>query len=100
MKINIHAPFQLSQYNINLVNLRIEKLEKYYDRIIMTDVYLNNKIASRGAENWEVEIKIKVPRKVLVAKGNADSFEKALPLAVEKMRKQVEKQKQNLSPYS
>lgn len=100
MKVNIHAPFQLSQYNVNLVNLRVEKLEKYYDRIINTDVFLKNKSGSRGAENWEVEIKIKVPQKVLVAKGNADSFERALPLAIEKMRKQIEKQKQNLSPYS
>ena len=93
MKINIHAPFQLSQYNVNLIHLRVEKLAKYYDRIIMTDVFLNNKIAARGADNWEVEIKIKVPRKVLVAKGNADSFERALPVAVEKMRKQIEKTK-------
>ena len=100
MKVNIHAPFQLSEYNVNLLNTRVEKLEKHYDRIIATDVYLNNKIASKGAEIWEVEIKMKVPQKVLIAKGHAESFEKALPLAAEKMRKQIEKQKQNLSPYS
>ena len=100
MKINIHAAFQPSGYNINLINLRVEKLEKYFNRIIATDVYLKTKYGSNAVNDWEVEIKMKVPTKILVAKGHADSFEKALPLAVEKMRKQLEKLKKSLSPYS
>ena len=98
MKIQIHAPFRPSAFNINLVNLRVEKLEKYFDRIISTHVYLKTKYGADEVNDWEVEIKLQIPTKTLIAKGHADSFERALPLAVKKMRKQLEKQKKILSP--
>lgn len=87
---HFEASADLQQYSIDSVN----KLDQFYDRIVMCDIILQP-IPSDENPN-QAELIIKVPRKVLTVKESAKSYEQAIHNAVETGSRQLKKYKDKM----
>ncbi|MBI1837181.1 MAG: ribosome-associated translation inhibitor RaiA [Flavobacteriia bacterium] len=93
MDIQVHSVhFTADKKLIDFVNEKVGKLELFYDNIIASEVFLRLDKDQEG-ENKVAEVKILIPGKELFAKKQCKSFEEAADLAVEALRKQVNKHK-------
>ena len=89
--IHFDADVKLLAY----IQEKVDKLTHFYDHIIDGEVYLKIE-KSNNSENKIMEIKIKVPGKILFAKEQRKTFEEATDLAVEALSKQVKKEKDKM----
>ena len=67
-------------------------------RFSEADVYFKLKDGAEATSDKEFEIKIHVPGHVLFSKSHSESFEKAIPAAFSKIRKQIIKYKESTGP--
>jgi putative sigma-54 modulation protein len=89
--IHFDADIKLTDF----IEQKLEKLERFYDHIIMADVIL--RLESNGqVRDKVVEIKLKVPGTVLIAKETEKSFEAAVDSSVEALRRQIIKHKERV----
>ena len=96
MKINIQSlHFDADKKLLNLVEEKISKLSRYYDRIIGSDVILKLDKSS-NSENKVIEIKIKIRGNDLFVKKKCKTFEEAVDLATEALTTQVKKIKEKV----
>ena len=96
MKVNLHAVnFNVDKKLVDFVQEKIDKLEKYYDKIVSADVFLKLENTS-DKENKIVEIKINVPGDDFVVKKIAKSFEEGIDLAVDTLERVLVKRKEGL----
>jgi len=95
IKINdVH--FNADQKLVEFINKKVSKLETYFDGIIGIEIILKV-IKPETANNKEVELKLSIPAKdYLFAKKQADSFEEAIDMAIEAIKRQLEKFKDKL----
>ena len=97
MKVNVHAVnFTADRKLVDFVQDRMNKLEKYDDKIVSSDVFFKVENTS-DKENKSVEIKIHVPGDDFIVKKQCKTFEEATDLAVEALRKQVKKHKEKVA---
>ena len=83
MKVNLHAVnFNVDKKLVDFVQEKVDKLEKYYDKIVSADVFLKVENTS-DKENKIVEIKINVPGDDFVVKKMTKSFEEGIDLAID-----------------
>lgn len=93
MKVKISAlHFSADQKLIDFATEKVNKLETFYDKIIDGEVIFKVDKSSEK-ENKVVEIKVNLPGKDIFAKKNAKSFEEAVDLTVEAIRRQLRKHK-------
>ncbi len=94
MQIDIQTPdnVTLTEHLEQIIHQKVEKLSQIYQHIMGCTVYLHDN--GHGQYDKEVEIKVTVKDNTLFAKEKENSFEKALDLTVEAMRKQVQKHKE------
>ena len=96
MKVNLQAVnFNVDRKLVDFVQEKLDKLEKYYDKIISSDVFLRLENTS-DKENKTVEIKINVPGDDFVVKKTAKSFEEGVDLAVDSLERVIVKRKEKL----
>ena len=96
MKLQVHSiHFVADQKLVTFIQKKIDKLEKFYDRMVDGEVFL--RLNNEGTENKTVEIKLKVPGNQLFAKEQATSFEAAADLATEALRRQLRKFKAKIT---
>ena len=89
--IHFDADVKLTDF----IEQKLEKLERFYDQIIMADVML--RLENSGQVRDKVaEIKLKVPGAVLIAKETEKSFEAAIDSSVEALRRQLIKHKERV----
>ncbi len=94
MDIQVHSVhFTADKKLIEFVNEKVGKLDLFFDNIIASEVYLRLD-KSQDGENKIAEVKLLIPGKELFAKKQCKSFEEAADLAVEALRKQVNKHKE------
>jgi len=99
MKVSIHAVnFTVDKKLVNFVQERLDKLEKYYDKVVTTDVFLKVENVSEK-ENKIVEIKINVPGDDFVVKKQCKSFEEAVEIASESLERLLVKRKEKISSH-
>ena len=99
MKVNVHAVnFTVDRKLVDFVEDRMSKLEKYYDKIISSDVFLKVENTS-DKENKIVEIKIHVPGDDFIVKKQCKTFEEAIELAAESLGRLVVKRKEKTSEH-
>ena len=94
MKLQMHSiHFDVDVKLTKLVQKKIEKLEKLYDKIIDGEVFfrLENK---DSRDNKIVEIKLNIPGSQLFAKEKSNTFEAAADYATEALRRQLKKFKE------
>jgi putative sigma-54 modulation protein len=97
MDIKVQAvQFTADAKLIDFINGKVGKLKQYYDHIVSCEVYLVvDKVSA--ANNKIGEIKVNIPGTELFAKKQCDSFEEAIDLSVDALRKQLLKRKEKLA---
>ena len=97
MKITVQSiRFNADKKLLDFIQKKANKLDQFFDRIISGEVYLRLENVEDVA-NKVTEIKLTLPGTQLFAKEQCKSFEEATDLAVECLRKQIEKHKQKKS---
>jgi putative sigma-54 modulation protein len=88
--------FNADKKLVDFVNKKVNKLDTFFDGIIKADVTL--KVAKPEAANNKVaELKLSIPAtENLFAKKQASTFEEATDLAIDAMKRQLDKYKQKL----
>ncbi|TCK85464.1 putative sigma-54 modulation protein [Albibacterium bauzanense] len=93
MNINVQSiHFDADQKLIDFIRRRADKLTQFYDQLLDGICYLKLEKGESEA-NKIAEFKINLPGNQLFAKGQAKSFEEATDLAMESLRRQINKQK-------
>ena len=99
MKVNVHAVnFSVDQKLVNFIQERMDKLEKYYDKVVFADIYLKTEKTSEK-ENKCVDVKMNVPGDEFVVKKQAKTFEEAMDLASEALERSLIKRKEKLRTH-
>jgi len=97
MKITVQSiRFNADKKLLDFIQKKANKLDQFFDRIISGEVYLKLENVEDVA-NKITEIKLTLPGTQLFAKEQCKSFEEGTDLAVECLRKQIEKHKQKKS---
>ncbi|MCL9769138.1 ribosome-associated translation inhibitor RaiA [Flavobacterium sp. HXWNR69] len=100
MKVNVQAVnFNVDRKLVDFIQERLDKLEKFYDKIVSSEVFLKLENTS-DKENKTVEIKIHVPGDEFLVKKTAKSFEEAVDLSVDSLERVVTKRKEKLRSHS
>ena len=94
MNIQIHSiHFDADQKLLGLINKKVEKLSRFFDVIIGSEVYLKIDKDS-SAENKVDEIQLRVPGNDLFVKRQCQSFEEATDECTDALRQQLKKRKE------
>ncbi|WP_419801241.1 ribosome hibernation-promoting factor, HPF/YfiA family [Mucilaginibacter sp.] len=94
MKITVQAiHFTADSKLVDFIQKKANKLDQFFDQIISGEVYLKVEKVEDEA-NKISEIKLLIPGNQLFAKEKCKTFEEATDLAIESLRKQLEKHKQ------
>ena len=96
MKVNVHAVnFTVDGKLVDFIQDRMNKLEKYYDKVVDSDIYLKVEKTS-DKENKIVEIKVNVPGDDFMVKKQCKTFEEAVEIAAESLERLLVKRKEKL----
>ena len=99
MKVNVHAVnFTIDGKLIDFAQERMDKLSKYYDKVVSTDIYFKVEKTSEK-ENKIAEIKMHVPGDDFVVKKQCKTFEEAVEQASESLERLLLKRKEKLSEH-
>ena len=100
MNIQVQAPFQVSDELQGLIEEKVGKLPTFFERIHTATIFLREEENRRNISNGKtVEIRLEVPGHSLYADASADSFEKALAEAYDKVRRQIKKYKPQMAGH-
>ncbi len=100
MKVNVHAVnFTVDRKLVGYVQGRLDKLEKYYDKVVCSDVFFKLDNTS-DKENKIAEIKLSVPGDEFIVKKQCKTFEEAVELAADSMERLLMKRKQKIRAHS
>ena len=93
MESKVHSiHFKADQKLLSFVHERLNKLESINDKLITSEVFLRID-KSRDKENKISEIKLLVPGKELFANKQCKTFEEAVDVTIDALRKQILKEK-------
>jgi len=97
MNIQVNAVhFTVDQQLVDFVDKKVSKLDTYFEGIIGAEVILKV-VKPETANNKIAEIKLSIPGyDYLFAEKQADSFEEAVDLAVDAVRRQLTKFKEKV----
>jgi len=99
MKVTIHAVnFTVDKKLVDFVEDRLGKLEKYYDKVVSSDVFLKVENTSEK-ENKIVEVKIHVPGDDFIVKKQCKTFEEAVELSSESLERLLLKRKEKINTH-
>jgi len=87
--VNFNADRELVEF----VKERVEKLEKFHDKIVDAEVFLKVQKTSEK-ENKITEIKINIPGSELIVKKQTKTFEEGVNIALESLKRQLKKAKE------
>jgi putative sigma-54 modulation protein len=94
METQVHSiHFTADKKLIDFIHEKTAKLELIFDQIIACEVYLRLD-KNDEKENKITEIKLLLPGKTIIAKKQCRTFEEAVDLSVDALRKQVGKYKE------
>ncbi|MDX1829845.1 MAG: ribosome-associated translation inhibitor RaiA [Lutibacter sp.] len=96
MKVYVQSVnFNADKDLIDFVEKKVNSLEKFYDKIVDSEVFLKVQQTSEK-ENKNVEIKINVPGNDIVVKKQGKTFEEGTMLAVDSLKRQLAKKKEKI----
>ena len=99
MKVNVHAVnFTVDGKLVDFIQERMNKLEKYYDKVVDADVFLKAEKTS-DKENKVAEIKVNVPGDDFMVKKQCKTFEEAVETASESLERLLIKRKEKLRTH-
>jgi putative sigma-54 modulation protein len=96
MKLQIQSiHFDADKKLLDFIQKKLNKLDSFYDRITGGDVYL--RVENVEMNNKSVHIKLFLPGTSIMAKEQGSSFEEAVDLALENLKRQLKKTKEKMS---
>lgn len=96
MKISVQSVnFNISKDLVNYIEKKVNNLEKFHDHIIGAELYLKVQSSSEK-ENKLVDVKMNLPGLDIVAKKQSKTFEEAVSLALDSIKRQLVKRKEKL----
>jgi putative sigma-54 modulation protein len=96
MKVSVQAVnFTVDKKLVDFVQERMDRLGKYYDKIVSADVFMKVEKTS-DKENKFVEIKINVPGDDFLVKKQCKTFEEAVELTAESLERLLVKRKEKI----
>ncbi len=96
MDIKVHSiHFDADAKLLDFVQEKVSKLEQFFDHIIVGEVYLRLD-KSEDTENKVAHVKLSLPGREVFAKRQCKTFEEAVDLSVEALRRQIRKYKGKL----
>ena len=99
MKVNVHAVnFTVDKKLVDFINERLAKLEKFYDKVVTSDVFLKVEKTSEK-ENKIVEVKIHVPGDDFMVKKQCKTFEEAIEVSAESLERLLIKRKEKIRTH-
>ena len=99
MKVNIQAVnFNVDRKLVDFTQERLDKLEKFYDKIVSSEVFLKVENTS-DKENKIVEIRINVPGDDLMVKKVAKTFEEAVDSCTNSLERVLVKRKEKIRAH-
>lgn len=99
MKVNVHAVnFNVDGKLVDFIQERMDKLEKYYDKVVSSDVFLKVEKTS-DKENKIVEIKVHVPGDDFMVKKQCKTFEEAVEQSAEALERLLVKRKEKIRTH-
>lgn len=99
MKVNVHAVnFTVDKKLVDFIQERLDKLEKYYDKIVSSEVFLKVDNISEK-ENKTAEVKIHVPGDDFLVKKQCKSFEEAVDQCAEAAERLLMKRKEKIRTH-
>ena len=99
MKLQIQSiHFDADVKLIEFIQKKLDKLETFYDRVIGGEVFLKLEKNEEKA-NKIVQIKLNIPGNDLLVKEQAASFEEAVDLAYENLKRQLQKTKEKMQAH-
>lgn len=99
MKVNVHAVnFTVDGKLVDFIQERMNKLEKYYDKVVDADVFLKLEKSS-DKENKVAEIKVNVPGDDFMVKKQCKTFEEAVETAGDSLERLLVKRKEKLRTH-
>lgn len=100
MKVSIHAVnFNVDGKLVDFVQERMNKLEKYYGKVVSSDVYLKV-VKTSDKQNKIVEVKINVPGNEFLVKKQCKSFEEAMELSSGSLERLLVKTKEKTRTHT
>lgn len=94
MNININSVHFKTDVNLdNFIEKKLQKLSTLHEGVVGSDVTLRVE-NSENKENKVAEIKLKLKGEELFAKKQSKTFEEATDLAVDALKRQIEKHKE------
>ena len=99
MKVNLNAVnFTIDRKLVDFIQERMDKLEKYYDKIVSSDVFLKVEKTS-DKENKIVEVKLHVPGDDFIVKKQCKTFEEAVEMTAESLERLLVKRKEKIRTH-
>jgi putative sigma-54 modulation protein len=98
MNVNIQTVhFDADQKLLDHVQLKIEKLQQFHDRITKVDVYLKLDNVIHSIKDKIAEIRVHVPRADFFVKSTSKSFEASFDEAFDSLVTQIKRKKEKLA---
>lgn len=96
MKVIVQSVnFNADKGLIDFVEKKVAGLEKYYDKIVDSEVFLKV-LQTSEKENKTVDIKINIPGNDIVVKKQCKSFEEGTMVAVDSLKRKLAKEKEKI----
>ena len=99
MKVHTQSVnFNADQKLIDFIQNRMDKLDRFYDKVIKSDVFLKIENTS-DKENKIFEARVMVPGDSFVVKKVCKTFEEGADSAVSSLERQLKKRKEKLRSH-
>ncbi|MDR0229973.1 MAG: ribosome-associated translation inhibitor RaiA [Flavobacteriaceae bacterium] len=99
MKVNIQAVnFNVDRKLVDFINERVDKVGKFYDKIVSIDVFLKLENTA-DKENKTTEIKVLVPGDEMIVKKTCKSFEEGVDAGADALERLVVKHKEKMKAH-
>ncbi|QED37667.1 ribosome-associated translation inhibitor RaiA [Antarcticibacterium arcticum] len=99
MKVNVQSVnFNADQKLIDFIQVRLDKLEHFYDKIIYADVYLKVQNTSDKV-NKVTEILLSIPGGDVMVKKTCRKFEECVDECISSLQRQLVKKKEKIKAY-
>ncbi|HSQ47332.1 MAG TPA: ribosome-associated translation inhibitor RaiA [Lutibacter sp.] len=96
MKVIVQSVnFNADKGLIDFVEKKVASLEKYYDKIVDSEVFLKV-LQTSEKENKTVDIKINIPGNDIVVKKQCKTFEEGTMVAVDSLKRKLSKEKEKV----
>ena len=93
MEVKVNAiGFKADAKLVEFATAKVSKLTQFIDQIVTSEVFfkVDN---TQSVENKVAEVKVLIPGSELFAKKQSKSFEESVDLAIDALKKQIEKAK-------